>query len=319
MIKQIDVEIEMQAVTSFIEALWNTPKDKSVLTNLVRQVMLKSTMISSNWSDDQNYLSLLSSLTYERTNFVEAVYPGFERSDGYIKMLNMLFHGRVLINKSALRSWNFERFHESLVGEILSGSNAEKLSEIFPVSYVENKSYDTLKSQYESFEDYSYRDSRRECQSRFEYEKNLFSGSLKEKSNLVENVTLHNVLKADFEDETMPWVTLIKSIIIHGLAVGERNNVLAASDMLLSINVKSEFSFEIPEIPDDQFLFLCMRYGLVKNIEQHPVPSKSEIMLLKSKYDNLNDKEKLDLLRTTEVKKQKEVSDFFLKHSGSIG
>lgn len=293
----IDTESELLNIVDYVKQTWVLPEfSNEELISFIRIPFEAGLEGAKNWCKNNDLFFAIDDSQEIRINYLEKEHPDFLIYDGYYQMFRNLINGYRILEKSALESWNYEKFCSTYINQARKLINNKKIHPK-PYGKLTGLSYHEIRKDFRDFDTLGYWEKKdNEGLTQSDKENSLFKGITFSSSPFITRITLHSVLQSDVNQGRDPLHELISTIISYGLSIAEFNNTVDCLNAIESIKLPDSFSYELPELPKHKFLQAC-----------HYVGNKGFKKLTpKIKEENRKHKEYIASLTPEELAKMKE-------------
>lgn len=316
----IDTESELLNIVDYVKQTWVLPEfSNEELISFIRIPFEAGLEGGKNWCKNTDLFFAIYDLEEERTNYLEKKNNDFLLYDGYYQMLNNIIQGFGILEKSALEFWDYEKFCSTYINQVRKLINSKKIHPK-PYGKLTGLSYSEIRKDFCDFDTLGYWEKKDNSGlSQHDKEKSLFKGINFKSSPFLERTTLHYILQSDVNQGRDPLQELVSAIITYGLNIAEFNNTLGSIEVIKSIKLPDNFSYNLPELPKHKFLQACHYVGdkgfkkLTPEIKEQNRKHKEYITSLKpeelAKMKEKENKKFNDMINSVmnNVKKEKKV------------
>lgn len=313
----INPETEVQAIIEFVKKTWDTElvgvENAEVI---IRTAFFGGLEAAEKWCDNSTFFWAVSKKQDAHEELLEGQGDD-SYYDAWRHILSSIFSGQQRLKSEAIgKDWDYSGMISKLVFKMTRTiKNAQDLK---PLGYgdVEGGKYDWIKeNKFEDFMDFGYFDDQEGGKTISEQHSDLFQGHYFAGSgcgDVVDRISMHYVMQSDVNQGRASLNELIGGIFSHGMYIREHNNTCEAVHVIRELVLPTEFTRELPELPDNKFIRDCYNIGTYGKFVPLTDERKAEIAAHKAKIAGMSTSE-LIAHKLSQKKQMKSNIDEILK------
>jgi hypothetical protein len=312
----INSDEELLNIVNFLRLTWDLPESFSdiELFEFIKIPFEAGLKEGLNWCESSEFaIQWSQKIRSPRFDYLKNNHKEFMFNDGWLYTISTISDGLRNLNQASSQNFDYDSFRKPY---LLNARSILKGKTFSPKLYgsLKNISYKEYRdnSDYHNVLDYWANDENGQSQATLEND--LFKGfdiATLRSLNLVERLSLNNILQNHDNHGRDPIHELISGIIAHGMNVSENNNTAEAICIIDSIKISNDFQFKIPELPNNKFIKACFIAGKDFPFQEKTPEFEKELLEHIATQNALSDDQKKKQQEAQRIAMKKQTQDIF--------